>query len=251
MAIVGAGFIGCEVAATLRGRGLEVTMIEMGRLPLPGLGCEIGGRALRLHTEHGVTLRMSARVEGFDGSGRVEAVRLQGGERIEADLVLLALGSIPNSEWLESSAIERHRGAVLTDQHCQVPGHDGIASAGDVAAWPHPHANGPVCVEHWTNAGDMGLIAAANLLRCASERERFVPVPTFWSDQYDVAIKSAGLFGQADATEVIEEERGAKWRLVIEGRRGGELVGAVTFNRNRSLIDYRRRLAQTLGAHAG
>ena len=110
-------------------------------------------------------------------------------------------------------------------------------------------ATDPVSVEHWTNAGEMAIAAAANLLRPAAERVPFAPVPTFWSDQYDVKIKAAGLFALADRQDVVEEqatETGEGWRLVLEGHRGEQLVGAVTFNRNRSFIDYRRRIEQEL-----
>ena len=246
VAIVGAGFIGCEVAATLRGQDLDVTVLEMGALPLPALGPEIGRRAQQLHTDHGVDLRLGVTVEGFEGEDRVSGVRLAGGDVVAADLVLLALGSVPNTDWLDGSGIALHRGAVLVDAFCAVPGALAVVAAGDVAAWPHPHADGPVSVEHWTNAGEMAIVAAANLLRPVAERERFAPVPTFWSDQYDVKMKSAGLFGQADGQLVVEEETGEPWRLVLEGHRGDQLVGAVTFNRNRSFIDYRRQIEHDL-----
>ena len=103
--IVGAGFIGCEVAATLRGRDLDVTVLEMGPLPLSALGPEIGRRAQALHIAHGVDLRLGVTVAGFDGDGHVRAVRLAGGESVPTDLVLLALGSVPNTEWLHGSGI--------------------------------------------------------------------------------------------------------------------------------------------------
>lgn len=245
VAIVGAGFVGCEVAATLRQRGLEVTLIEMGPLPMPALGPEAGAWAARLHEGHGVTLRLGASVEGFAGTDRVEAVCLHGGERVEAELVLLALGSLPNTEWLYDSGLELHMGSVLCDRYCVAAGGDAIVAVGDVAAWPHPHAPGPVSVEHWTNAGEMAEVAAANLLVPEGERTPFAPVPSFWSDQYGVKIKSAGLYGQATSAEVVEED-GERWRLVIEGRREGELMGALTFNKNKAFIDYRRRLAVAL-----
>lgn len=146
-------------------------------------------------------------MEGFAGDGRVEAVHLPGGERVEADLVLLALGAAPNTEWLRASGIELHHGAVLCDEHCRAVGQEDIVAAGDVAAWSHPHAPGPVRVEHWTHAGEMADAAAANLLAEPGERTVFAPVPSFWSDQYDVNIKSAGLYGQATSAQVVEDER--------------------------------------------
>ena len=245
-AIVGAGFIGCEVAATLRGLGVEeVTLIDIAPHPMPALGPEIGLRAVRLHERHGVRLRMATSVAMFEGAGRVEAVRLEDGERIETDFVLLALGSVPNSEWLDGSGLSLYKGTVVCDEHCVAVGTENVVAAGDVAAYPHPGVDGPVWIEHWSNARDMGATAAANLLRGPDDREPFAAVPTFWSDQYDVKIKSAGLLSIADSYTVVDEdiERPA---LVVEAHRRGELVGAVVFNRNRTIIDYTRRLAAAL-----
>jgi 3-phenylpropionate/trans-cinnamate dioxygenase ferredoxin reductase subunit len=246
VAIVGAGFIGCEVAATLRGLGVEdVTLIEMAPHPMPALGAVVGARAAALHEAHGVRLRMGASVAGFTGSGRVDGVLLEGGERVAADLVLLALGSVPNTEWLRGSGLELVAGNVLCDEHCFAAGFDDVVAAGDVAAYPHPLAPGPIWIEHWSNAREMGAIAAANLVAGGDGCTSFAAVPTFWSDQYDVKIKSAGLLAAADSYEVIEDdpERPA---LVVEARREGELVGAIAFNRNRTIIDYQRRLAAVL-----
>ena len=247
-AIVGAGFIGCEVAATLRGLGVEeVTLIDVAPHPMPVLGPEIGARATRLHESHGVRLRMSTSVAAFEGDDAVRAVRLQDGERIEAEFVLLALGSVPNSEWLASSGLTLLKGTVLCDEHCMAVGVDDVAAAGDIAAYPHPSADGPIWIEHWSNARDMGASAAANLLRSSDAREPFVAVPTFWSDQYDVKIKSAGLLSAADSFTVIEEDP-ERPSLVVEAHRGDELVGAVVFNRNRTIIGYQRQLAEALVA---
>jgi NADPH-dependent 2,4-dienoyl-CoA reductase/sulfur reductase-like enzyme len=246
--IVGAGFIGCEVAATLRGLGVEeVTMIDIAPHPMPVLGPEIGARAAKIHEDHGVRLRMSSSVASFQGSERVEAVVLDSGERIDADVVLLALGSVPNSEWLTGSGLTLHKGTVVCDEYCMAVGVEDVAAAGDVASYPHPGVDGPTWIEHWSNARDMGAAAALNLLRSPDTRAPFAAVPTFWSDQYDVKIKSAGLLSSADRFTVIEEdpERPA---LVAEAYRGDELIGAVVFNRNRTIIGYQRQLAQALVA---
>jgi 3-phenylpropionate/trans-cinnamate dioxygenase ferredoxin reductase component len=246
--IVGAGFIGCEVAATLRGLGVEdVTLIDIAPHPMPVLGSEIGARATKLHERHGVRLRMSASVAAFEGNGSVERVVLADGEPIRADFVLLALGSVPNSEWLADSGLTLLKGNVECDHHCVAVGTENVVAAGDVAAYPHPGAEGPIWIEHWSNARDMGAVAATNLLRERSERQVFTAVPTFWSDQYDVKIKSAGLLSIADRFTVIDEdpERPA---LVVEAHRGDELVGAVVFNRNRTIIGYQRQLADALAA---
>jgi NADPH-dependent 2,4-dienoyl-CoA reductase/sulfur reductase-like enzyme len=247
VAIIGAGFIGCEVAATLRGLGVrEVTLIDIAPYPMPVLGAEAGERAARLHTRHGVRLRLGQSVEAIEGDGHVTAVTLVGGERIDADVVLVAVGAVPNSEWLIGSGIELLAGAVVCDEFCFAVGTDGssienVVAVGDVAAWRHPHAAGPVSIEHWTNARDMAAAAAANLLAEPGGRTPFTSVPTFWSDQYDVKIKSAGFLRAATSFTVVEEDPD-KPSLVVEAHRGGELVGAIVFNKNRAIIGYQRKL---------
>jgi 3-phenylpropionate/trans-cinnamate dioxygenase ferredoxin reductase subunit len=246
-AIVGAGFIGCEVAATLRGLGVEeVTLIDVAPYPMPVLGPEVGERAVRLHESHGVRLRLGTSVAMFEGADRVEAVRLEDGERIEADFVLLALGSLPNTEWLEGSGLTLVNGAVEVDEYTIATGTDNVAAAGDIALYPHPGSPGePICIEHWSNARDMGATAARNLLSAPASREVFVAVPTFWSDQYDVKIKSAGLLKLADEYKVVEEDP-ERPSLVVEAYREGELIGAIVFNKNRSIIQYQRQLQAAL-----
>jgi len=248
VAIIGAGFIGCEVAATLRNLGVErVAVIDVAPHPMPVLGPEVGRRAVDLHEAHGVVLHLGARVAGFTGSERVEAVLLEDGTEIPAGLVLVAVGAAPNSEWLEGSGLQLERGAVRCDEHCIALGTDNVAAAGDIAAWPHPVAGGEVCIEHWAIARDMAATAAANLLADPADRSAFTPVPTFWSDQYDVKIKSAGLISAADRFEIVEEDPERR-ALVAEGYRGDELVGAVVFNKNKAIIGYTRQLAGTIAA---
>jgi len=242
VAIVGAGFIGCEVAATLRrAERAEVTVIEHAEHPMPVIGKEAGERAAKLHRDNGVRLELGTSVEGFDGAGRVEAVRLKGGECVPADLVLLALGAVPSTDWLRDSGLELKSGAVLCDEYCFAVGTDNVVAAGDVAAWPHPDVDGPVSIEHWTNARAMGAAAARNLVADPGDRTRYAAVPSFWSDQYDVKIKSVGFLNRADCFKVIDEDTD-KRALVVEAQRDGELVGAITFNRNRTLLEYQRKL---------
>jgi len=248
VAIIGAGFIGCEVAATLRGLGVgDVTLIDVAPYPMPALGQEVGERAARLHAGRGVRLRLSAAVDSVDGVGRTEAVTLAGGECLPADLVLVAVGSAPNSGWLAGSGLLVSAGAVVCDEYCFAVGTDNVVAAGDVAAWPHPHGDGPGCIEHWTNARDTATIGAANLLAEPGARTPLACVPTFWSDQYDVKIKSAGLLRAANRYTVVDEDPGRP-SLVVEAHRDDELVGAIVFNRNRTIIDYQRQLAGALAA---
>jgi len=248
--IIGAGFIGCEVAATLRKVDVDVTVVDVAPYPMPVMGAEIGARAARFHEAHGVRFRLGRGVAAVEGEGRVTGVLLDDGERLEATVVLIAVGSVPNSEWLEGSGVAIERGVVTCDATCSVLGEDGtvltgIMAAGDVAAWPHHHGEGAVCIEHWSNARDMADLAARNLLLGVAERSpmaSLASVPTFWSDQYDVKIKSAGFLRAADRWTVVSEDP-ERPSLLVEGHRGDELVGAVAFNMNRSIINYHRTLS--------
>lgn len=246
VAIIGAGFIGCEVAATLRGLGVEhVTVIEMAPYPMPITGPEVGARAITLHERHGVRLLLLKSVAGFEGEDRLSAVLLDDGERIEADIALFALGSVPNSEWLADSGVGLDNGNVLCDEYCFAIGTDNVVAAGDIAAYPQPHVVNPICVEHWSNARGMGTLAATNLLRPRELRQPFVAVPTFWSDQYDVKIKSVGLLAGADSYRVVEDDP-VRPTLIVEAYRQAEMVGAIAFNRPRAIIEYQRQLASAL-----
>jgi NADPH-dependent 2,4-dienoyl-CoA reductase/sulfur reductase-like enzyme len=244
--IVGAGFIGCEVAATLRGLGVrDVSLVDVAPYPMPVLGPEVGDRAIRLHESRGVKLRLGTSVATFEGDGHVEAVRLEGGERLAADVVLLALGSQPNSEWLSGAGLELRAGAVVCDEYCFAVGTDDVVAVGDIAAYPYPGAPGPMCIEHWTNARDMADTAAANLLADPQSRRPYRAVPTFWSDQYDVKIKSAGLLALAD-TYVVVADDAERPALVVEARLDGALVGAIVFNR--TIVRYQCELAAAVTA---
>jgi 3-phenylpropionate/trans-cinnamate dioxygenase ferredoxin reductase subunit len=239
--IIGAGFLGCEVAAALRARGIDVSMIEIASHPMPALGPALADATTRLHAAEGVDLRCGVSVVGLDGRDRVERVRLSDGGRIETDLVLVALGALPNTEWLEGSGLDL-RGGVVCDKYCMAVGASGVAAAGDVAAWPHRAAGRVTRVEHWTNAAEMALRAASNLLLPQAERRAHAPVLTFWSDQYDVKIRAAGVVQRATSWSVVRDEPDKK-RLVVEGRRDGALVAGVTFNSNGDHLRFRRELS--------
>jgi NADPH-dependent 2,4-dienoyl-CoA reductase/sulfur reductase-like enzyme len=246
--IIGAGFIGCEVAATLHSGGAKsITLVDVADQPMPPIGRAAGDRAKQFHQEHGVTFDLGTGVQEYEGDGRVEAVRLVDGRRLEADLVLVAVGAAPNMEWLEGSGLEFHKGCVRCDEHCFAVGAEDVVAVGDIAAWPHPAAGDLVAIEHWTNARDMARAGAANLLAEPGDRAPYVPVPSVWSDQYDVKIKTLGFLSLATAFDVVEDEP-ADHRLVVEAHNDGELVGVVLFNRNRLQADYQRKLKSALAA---
>jgi 3-phenylpropionate/trans-cinnamate dioxygenase ferredoxin reductase component len=242
LAVVGAGFIGCEVAATARKRGLDVTLIDIADHPMTAFGPGVGARCADMHRAHGVELRLGSGVDGFEGDGRFEAVRLADGTRVEADVAVVALGAIPNTDWLADSGLELQPG-VVCDATLAARDAEDVFCAGDVAAWPHPMADhGVIRIEHWTNAAEQGAAAARNLLAAPDERTAYDAVPYFWSDQYDVKIQSVGLPGRAERMTVLEATPEGD-RLVLGGERGGRLVAAVGFNAMRRLPFYRGRLS--------
>jgi NADPH-dependent 2,4-dienoyl-CoA reductase/sulfur reductase-like enzyme len=239
--VVGAGFIGAEVAATCRARGLKVTVLEA--LPTPmvrGLGTALGDTLAALHRDHGVDLRTGVGVAAFEGGARVEGVRLDDGSVVDGDVVVVGVGVAPSTEWLEGSGLTLDNGVVCDATLLAAPG---VVAAGDVARWPNPAFGGTVMrLEHWTNATEQGVAAAARLLAGAGAAEPFGPIPFVWSDQYDVKIQVAGHVTGDDTVEVVDgslEER----RFVALIGRDGRLMGAVAFSRPRLLMQYRRLIA--------
>ena len=189
--VVGAGFIGSEVAATARTLGLDVTMIESLPQPLSRvLGEELGAVCAQLHRDHGVDLRTGVGVEAVEGDRRVERVRLSDGSVIDADVVVVGIGVVPNTEWLAGSGLEIDDGVVCDATCLAAPG---VTAAGDAARWPNQRFGEVMRVEHWDNAVAQGAHAARRLLVGDDEAEPFVPVPWFWSDQFDAKLQIAGL----------------------------------------------------------
>ena len=241
LAIIGAGFIGCEVAASARARGVEVTLIDAVAQPLLPLGPELGARVADVHRAHGVELRLGTGVE----SAAPGEVRLADGATVRADDVLVAIGVQLNTDFLQGSSIELTReGGVVCDATLTSVCDPDVLAAGDVAAWPAlgGRFGDAVRVEHWTTAAEHGRIAGANAAVAPGERKAHVAPPYFWSDQYDVKIQSVGFPALADRIEIVDED--AEGRLIAEAHDAHDrLVGAVTVNHAKRLADYRRRLA--------
>lgn len=242
--VVGAGFIGSEVAATCRGRGLAVTLVEPLPTPLGRvLGGEVGELVAAVHRDHGVDVRLGVGVEELLGDVRVTGVCLADGTEVEADVVVVGIGVRPCTDWLEGSGLPLADG-VVADATCEVA--PGIVAAGDVVRWPHPRYGEELRVEHWDNAIAQGAHAAATLLAGPGGGEPFAPVPWFWSDQYDRKIMLAGRPAGADEVRVVDgslEER----RFVALYRKGDEVVAALGMNRPAPLARWRMRLAEPVG----
>lgn len=241
--IIGAGFIGAEVAATCRKRGLSVTLLEALAQPMVrGIGPRIGARLAQLHRDEGVDLRLGVTVDDISGDGRVERVRLADGEEIDADVVLVAVGVVAETSWLEGSGLTLDNGVVCDERLMAAPG---IAAAGDVCRWPNAQFGGELMrLEHWTNATEQGVFAATSLLAHSAGESvaPFAPVPFVWSDQYDVKIQCVGRFGPDDDLEIVHGDLSDERFVALFGR-DDRLVGALAFSRPRQLMGYRRMVA--------
>ena len=240
--VVGAGFIGAEVAATARDRGLDVTMVEMAETPLERvLGVAMGRVCAEVHVDHGVDLRLGVGVESLNGTDRVEQVVLTDGTRLDVDVVVVGVGVIPNTEWLEGSGLEIANGVVCDETCLAAPG---VVAAGDVARWPNRLFGESMRVEHWDNAIGQGIAAARRLLAGDGGGEPFAPVPWFWSDQYDRKIQLAGRSGPDDEVVVVTGEPAERRFAAIYGR-AGRIVAVLGFNRPRHVMQYRRLIARS------
>jgi 3-phenylpropionate/trans-cinnamate dioxygenase ferredoxin reductase component len=196
--VIGAGWIGAEMAASARQKGLDVTLVEMTDVPLERvLGRELGEIYRDIHIEHGVDFRGGVGVERFEGAERVERVVLADGSSIDCDLVGVGVGVEPRTQVAQTSGITVDNGVVVNEM-LETPGSPGVFAAGDVAnAW-HPLVQRRIRVEHWANALNQGPAAARNMLGAGQPYER---VPYFFSDQYDVGMEYSGF--PSDWDEVV------------------------------------------------
>ncbi len=229
LVVVGAGFIGSEVAATCTRRGLAVTVLEAADVPLVrGLGPVLGATLAALHRDHGVDLRTGTGVAALEGTARVERVRLADGNAVEADLVVVGVGVSPAVDWLEGSGLTLDDGVVCDATCVAAPG---VVVAGDVCRWPNLLFDGELMrLEHWTNAADQGAAAARRLLVRDEDAEPYAPVPYVWSDQYDTKIQVLGHVRGDDEIRVVHGSLAERRFVAVVGREG-RLVGAVGFSR--------------------
>jgi 3-phenylpropionate/trans-cinnamate dioxygenase ferredoxin reductase subunit len=218
--IIGAGFIGCEVAASLRGLGVKVVLVEPQPAPLAAvLGTRIGGLVARLHRSEGVDVRTEVAVDKVRGEGRVDSVVLTDGTELAADLVVVGIGSRPATEWLEGSDVRVANGVV-----CDAAGRTSaphVWALGDVASWRHARGH-QARVEHWSNIAEQARVVVPAML--GKDLPSGVVVPYFWSDQYDVKIQC---LGEPQATDIVHlvEDDGRKFLAFYE--RDGVVAGVV------------------------
>lgn len=247
LVVVGAGFIGAEVAATARGLGTDVTVVDALAAPMVrALGPQIAGVCADLHRDHGVDLRMSTGVADLvvDDERAVRAVRgvrTSDGDEIAADVVVLGLGVTPNTSWLASSGLDIEDG-LLCDETLRAA--DGIVAAGDVARWPNARFGRTMRLEHWDNAQASGTHAARTLVADLDGRagSRYQPVPWFWTDQFDRKMQLAGHPDSSDTVEIVEgstEER----KFLALYRSGDRVTGAFGMNMPARVLHWQREMA--------
>jgi 3-phenylpropionate/trans-cinnamate dioxygenase ferredoxin reductase subunit len=248
VAVIGAGFIGSEVASTCRSLGLAVTVVEALPVPMVGaLGAEMGLRCAKLHTDNGVGLRLGSAVERIAGRDRVEGVHLADGSVIGADVVVVGIGVTPTVEWLSGSGFDLDNG-LLCDQWCRVlsggKAIPGVVAAGDVARAFHPGYGVPVRQEHWTNAAEQAHAAATTLLAGdrVEQTEPFAPIPYFWSDQYGTKLQFVGRVEQGDRVLVEEGPKPGTW-VAAYGRQG-RIVAALGARRPSRVMALRSKILE-------
>lgn len=242
MLVVGAGFIGCEVAATAVQLGLSATVIEPQAQPMQvALGAEVAAAMAAFHRANGVNLRCGLTVSGADA----DALILSDGQRMEGDVIVEAVGSVPNVDWLEGAGLDLSNG-VLCDASLIAQGNDRILAVGDVARFPNALFDAtPRRVEHWSIPGFTAKRAAETIaarLAGAQPQPRFAPLPGFWSDQHGLRLQSFGAPGLGDEIQVLEGDlaRLGEMPCLVEYRRSGRMVGVLGLGVAPALLAHHR-----------
>ena len=256
LVVLGAGFIGCEVAATARTLGCEVHCVAIDAFPmLRPLGPMLAAELQRRHEEHGVVFHLGVGVTEILGAEHVEGVVLSDGTRLEADVVLEALGSRCNVEWLEGNGLDLGDG-VLTDAALRPLRDgspvDGVAVVGDIARFPNVRFDDRAFrVEHWNVPTDTGrragAVLAAYLAGEGYDDEVHAPwelMPSFWSDQYDVRLQSFGMPGLADADGVRLLAGDLRGECIVGYHRGEDLMAVIGIGMLREVTAYRARIGR-------
>lgn len=238
--VIGAGFIGSEVACSARRRGADVTVVEAARVPLArAVGERLGAACSALHERNGTLVRCGAGVEAIEGTESVDAVRLTDGTSLPADVVIVGVGVTPATEWLEGSGLRIEDG-VVCDENLATDA-PGVYAAGDVARWRNPLFDESMRLEHWTTAAEQGMLAARNVIDPAEARE-CATVPYFWSDLYDSRIQFVGV-PEADEVAVVSGDLASDSFLALY-RRDDLVIGALGLNQRRPVMKLRAMIGK-------
>lgn len=238
LCVVGAGFVGAEIAASAKMKGLDVTVIEA--LPVPllrALGDEMGGIYADIHRDHGVHLHTNEAIDNFQGQTRVERVITNAARGIDCDFVVVGVGVEPATGLAEEAGIDVDNG-ILVNEYCETSAAD-VYACGDVANYFHPLLGHRLRVEHWSNAQNQAVAAAKSML---GVREPYVDIPWFWSDQYDLNLQYVGHATTWDEVALRGDVTGRKFTaFYIEG---GKLRAALAVNRHRDIRHARELIRQ-------
>ncbi|MBB5781347.1 NAD(P)/FAD-dependent oxidoreductase [Nonomuraea jabiensis] len=240
LVVVGDGVLGAEIAATARGMGVHVTLAGPQPAPLAiQLGQPVAGLLADLHAEHGVELRLGAAVSALtERHGRVTGVRLETGDVLPADVVVVAFGAAPATDWLAGSGLDLDNG-VVCDSRCRAA--EGVYAVGDVARWHHETLGRSLRLENRTNATEQAIAVAGNLL---GDDRPYTPIPYFWTDQFDAKIHVHGM-PSPDAEVTIAEGSLAERRFVAVYRHDGRVTGVLGWNMPKQARLHRQELAAT------
>ena len=243
LTVIGSGFVGCEVAASARKLGVEVDVVTMEAAPLAAaIGPQLASVLFERHLENGVTFHLEDGLAGYDPDAH--EVTLSSGTRLRSDAVLEAIGSAPNVEWLDGNGLDLSDG-LHCDDTLAVVGADGVYAVGDVARFPNARFDDAARpVEHWNVAVETGRRAAAaharRQSRGAVELPAFRPMPTFWSNQYDIRLQAYGMTRLADTVEALDEELGGA--PIMAYRRDGDLVAVAALTNGPRLLELSREI---------
>ncbi|MCQ8187235.1 NAD(P)/FAD-dependent oxidoreductase [Streptomyces rugosispiralis] len=244
--VVGDGVLGAEIAATAHTMGVAVTLVGPQPAPMARqLGPTVAELLAALHREHGVRLRLGAAVDALTGhGGRVDGVRLGDGEVLPAEVVVVAVGAVPDTAWLTGSGLTLDDG-VVCDAYCRAA--DGIYAAGDVARWHHPGLGEPLRLENRTNAVEQSAAVAGNIL---GEARPYAPIPYFWTDQFDARIHVHGR-PLPGAEMTVVDGAVADRRFVAQYRHRGRVVAVLGWNMPKQARAHRQALlAEPMDAFA-
>ncbi|MFC8089991.1 NAD(P)/FAD-dependent oxidoreductase [Streptomyces sp. NPDC057301] len=244
LVVIGGGFIGAEVASTAYALGLDVTVVEVAPTPLAGpLGETMGAVVSALHADHGVRLLCGVGVKGLSGETRVDAVLLEDGRSLPADIVVVGVGASPCVQWLDGSGVELDNGVK-----CGADGRTslaGVVAVGDCANWYDPRVGFHRRVEHWTGARERPDAAVAALLAGGAVAPGVPRPPYFWSDQYGVKIQFVGHAAGADSVTVEAGATDDRDVLAVY-RRAGDPVAVLGMNQPRLFTRWRKQLAAAM-----
>ena len=236
LVVVGEGVLGTEIAATARSMGLVVTLAGPQSTPMASqLGPVVSGHLAKLHTEKGVDLRLGVAVRELVGGddGRVSGVRLENGELLPADMVVVAIGSRPATGWLAGSGLDLADG-VVCDARCRAA--EGVYAVGDAASFHHEGLGARLRLENRTNAVEQAMAVAANIV---GKDKPYAPVPFFWTDQYETKIQTFGVLHPEAEVAVVEGDPEKRQFVALYGK-NGKVIGALGWNAIKTIRSYRQ-----------